>query len=415
MLENEAIPTNDSADGLGAETRIQEVGNALASAVRDIAGAIPGGPRGPFEVARLLGIDKVLASRVLKVARNRDPMAALHYAPGPEPLRRFVRAARKYGVPDPLADDADTAVFAFERLIREIAGDRSAFDAMLSAWLPEARAAIELRRKQAAFRAISQLKGAEADLLLCTAILCPSDDGVHIDVAWVVGLMGIKRLWPNACVKFASRSFALENDDRVVQTLSGDAVETLDGLRLDQFCTTPAPPLNVIRAGDVVHYTLAEHGFGSNSACELLYAEVSRSNMPRYGPGDQSRKRHLFTEVSVPVKLLVFDALIHRDVHSEHDPRLVIYDTACEGVADPNDPARDIDQLKTSDTQQNLGWGPAGFRSSDEPRYIEILDHVWKSLGWNPKEFLGHRCRIEYPFYGSQATFTWPSVPPPEA
>ena len=395
------------------EARIQNVGRALSAAVRAVAEAIPGTPHGPVEVAKRLGIDKVLASRVLKAARHRDPVAALHDAPGPEPLRRFIRAARKRGVSDVLVEDAIQAVGSFEDLIRQEAGDRSALDVILSAWLPEARATFELRRKQSAFRAMGQLKGAEGDLLYSTAILHPSDDGVHLDVVWLFGLVGLKRLRPGSPVKFATRRLVPENADRLPRTLTGETVGGLDGLRLNQFCSAPPPELDVHRAGEVVHYTLADNGFGQRSACDLVFAEVNLAEMPRYIVSEKSRKRHVFAEISVPVKLLVFDALVHRDVFVGHDPGLVIYDTACEGVADPNDPGRDIDRLDTSESIQNLGWGVDKFRSADEPRYADMLQHVWDSLGWKTDDFRGYRCRIDYPLYGSQVVITWPSDPPP--
>lgn len=413
MNPGDDIAVNSQNPEVTPVTRIQRVGQSLAAAVRAVAKAIPGTPHGPVEVARRLGIDKVLASRVLKAAKQRDPVAALHDAPGPEPLRRFVRAARKRGVPSDITENADHAIAAFEDLIRQEAGDRSALDVILSAWLPEARATFELRRKQAAFRAMGQLKGAEGNLLCSTAVIHPSADNVHLDVIWLFGLMGLKRLRPGSPVKFATRRFVPDDGSRLPRTLTGETVSGLDGLRLNQFCSSPLPALNVQRAGDVVHYSLADHGFGLRSACDLVFAEVNLAEMPRYISSDKPRKRHVFAEISVPVKLLVFDALVHRDVFANHEPSLIIYDTACEGVADPNDPARDIDRLDTSETIQHLGWGVDKFRSGDEPRYADMLRHVWQSLGWKTEDFRGYRCRIDYPLYGSQVVITWPSDSPP--
>lgn len=406
-------PSAASSEDASTESRIQNVGRVLSAAVRAVAEAIPGTPHGPVEIARRLGIDKVLASRVLRAAKRRDPVAALHDAPGPEPLRRFIRAARKRGVSDTLVEDANQAVSSFENLIRQEAGDRSALDVILSAWLPEARATFELRRKQAAFRALAQLKGVEANLAYSTAIIHPSDDGEHLDVVWLFSLMGLKRLRPGSPVKFASRRFARGQGARLPRTLTGETVDGLDGLRLDQFCSDPLPTLNVRQIGEVVHYTLADSGYGLRSACDLVFAEVNLNEMPRYLRSEQPRKRHVFVEVTVPAKLKVFDALVHRDVFPGHDPGLVIYDTAFEGVADPNDPARDIDRLDTSESIQKLGWGLDKFRSGDEPRCADMLQHVWNSLGWNTDDFRGYRCRIDYPLYGSQVVITWPSDAPP--
>ena len=88
------------------EQRFQRVGGALASAIKAVTETVPGNPRGPADVARILGVDKVLASRVLNATRNKDPIAALHLVPGPDPLRRFVRAAGKKGAPAALLEEA---------------------------------------------------------------------------------------------------------------------------------------------------------------------------------------------------------------------------------------------------------------------------------------------------------------------
>ncbi len=52
-----------------------------------------------------------------------------------------------------------TGLTLSETLIREEAGDRGALNAIIHAWLPQARRAFELRRRQSAFKARSELRG----------------------------------------------------------------------------------------------------------------------------------------------------------------------------------------------------------------------------------------------------------------
>jgi len=410
------VTKSDKATGEYSSTvekRFSAVGEALAESILAAIRGLPDSTQGPAELARLLGIDKVLASRVLKAAINRDPIASLHLMPGPEPLRKFIRASGKRGLPQPLQEKALNAVDSFEALIRNEAGDRLAMDAIISAWLPEARTEFELRRKQAAFRAMSQLKGSAADLNLATSILHPSADGKHIDIVWIFGLLGLQRLRPGSPVKFASRRFSNKDNPRLPKTLEGVPVEGIEGLRLDDFCSTPPAELEVVRVGEAVHYSLADNGFGPRAAVDLVFAEANFDEMDRYIPGDKARKRHVFAEISSPVKVLVFDALVHRDIFPNLDPSLVIYDTALEGVADINDPTRDIDWMVMMETIQLLGWGIDKFRSRDVPRYVDLLRTVCERLGWDGTQFRGYRCRIDYPIYGTQVALTWDSTPPP--
>jgi hypothetical protein len=394
---------NETLEGRAART-----GQTLADTFSALLAAVSPAQAGPVTVARRLGVDKVLASRLLKAARNRDPVAVLQLMPGPDPLRRVLRAATRH-VDASIVAEAEAAVAQFEDLIRGEAGDRSALEAMLSAWLPESRREFELRRKQAAFRAMSQLRGAAANVNVATVLLHPSAEPNRLDVVWIFGLMGLQRLRPDAPLKFATRR--VSNSDgtpRRPETLDGVAVDGLDGLRLTEFCSAPAVEIDVQRVGNVVHYTLGKHGFGPRAATDLVFAEVSRADMARFVPAASGRKRYVFAEVSTPVETLVFDAIVHEEVLFG-EPSLHIYDTSFEGVADVNDSARDVDRLDLQESIQSLGAGLARFRTADSPRYVELLRLVCEKLGWSGERFRGYRSRIEYPVYGTQVAMAFPA------
>ena len=397
------------------ETRVASIGEALSERVNRLVEAVPGNPQGPVSLARAIGVDKVLASRVLRAAASKDPVAVLQLMPGPEPLRRLAQAAGKKGVASDLVSQLESAVDQFDDLIRSEAGDRSALDAILASWLPEARAEFELRRKQAVFRALSQLRGQAADTYVSSAILYPSQDGQHLDVVWIIGLLGLQRLRPGSALKFATRRVSGERAPRRPRTLDGAEVEGLDGLRLDEFCSKPPPRLEVQRVGDVVHYTLdADAGFGPRSAIDLVFAEVNFAELPRYVPAEKKRKRHVFAEVNTPAKLLVFDALVHEDVLATgNDPSLFIYDTSFEGIADVNDPSRDIDRMDLVEQVRPLGRGISKFRTGEVPWYSELLRTVCAKLGWDGDRLRGFRSRIDYPLYGSQVAIAFDTIPPP--
>ena len=404
MIEPQDTQVEATESGSALKTRIASVGRDLALGIGCVLDAIPYGTHGPAALARTIGVDKILAGRVLKAARYSDPMAVLHSAPGPDPLRRLLRAARKQGVSTEVITAAEDAVRRFEALIRQDAGDRSALDAMISAWLPEARAEFELRRKQTVFRGMSQLLGVATEKHVTTIMLNLSADGEHLDVMCLFGMLGLQRLRSGTTVKFSTRRLSREDTPRVPQTLELLPVEGVAGLRVDEFCSSPAPELDVHHVGDVVHYTLAGNGFGPRSAADLVFAEVNLAEMPHRLPGASERLRHASADVTTPAKVLVFDVIVHEDVFPGVDPSLFIYDTTFDGVADVNDPARDIDRLDLCETVRPLGTGVRKFSTSEMPRYVELLQHICGKLGWDGERFRGYRCRIEYPIYGSQVT-----------
>lgn len=395
--------------GRALQQRIAEVGRDLGTSLGSVLAGLPEAAHGPQRLASALGLDKVLTSRLLKLSRKREPLAVVWHAPGPEPLRRFLRAARKQGSE---VAPGFAAVDAFESLIRTDVGDRGSLDALISAWLPEARAEFEIRRRQAAYKAMSQLKGVTARVELGAVLLHPSADGERIDVVWIMGRLGLERLRPGVSVRFVTRRMAGADGPRKPETLTGVAVEGLEGLRLDAFCDAPPGVLEVTRAGDAVHYILGGDEFGPGSGVDLLIGEVNRAEMAARVPAGSGRKGYVFTEVGTPVRTLLFDVFVHADVYPDREPALHVYDAALEGVADVNDPARDIDRVEVSDVLMPLGAGIERARIDELPAYHDLLVHAFDTLDWDAGAFRGYRCRMEYPLHGSQVAMAFD---PPEA
>jgi len=387
--------------------RLSELGAELRAALADVLAEVPEGAHGPQRLGAALGLDKVFSHRLLKTVRAEEALAVLQYAPGPEPLRRFLRAARRRGVTQAKVTRGMTAVDRFQTALREEVGDRSRLDALLAAWLPQARAEFELRRKQAVYKAQSELQGASVAVNSATVLLHPSASGERIDVVWLVGLLGLQRLRPGARAKLTTRRFVAGADGRHPTTLAGERVEDLAGLRLDPFCAAEPAELEVRRFGEVVHYLLAGERFGRAATSDLLLAEVNREEMPRTpAPG---RRPYVFAEVSTPARLLVFDVLVHRDLYPGATPELGSYDTAFDGVVDVNDEARALDRLETADTLAVLARSPEdAFQPAPEiPRHAEMLTHVFTSLDWDAAAFRGWRARVDYPLYGTQITVSF--------
>lgn len=390
------------------EAHIAAVGDALLAGMRAVLEPVHRTSPGPQALARTLGVDKVLTSRVLKAMRCRDPLTATHCMPGPEPLRRLIKAAGRRGADPAALADASRAVDSFEILIRDRIGDRSLLDAILSSWVPEARREFELRRKQSAFKALSQLRGVQAESLVAVAVVSPSADPKLLDVVWVNGVVGLHRVRPGVGVKITTRRMTAPGaPGRHPCALDGRPIEDPTALMLPAFCSDPTPRLNVRRVGDVVQYTLAGDDFGPSAAVDLFFAEANVGELPRYLPPGNDRKSYFFAEVVTPAQLLQFDVLVHESLYPGPEPALRIYDTSFEGVASVNDPSREIDRLDMLESIEPLGVGATRFRSGAVPRYAELLRHVFTTIGADGSRYRGYRCRIDYPVYGSQVAMVF--------
>ncbi|MCC5822875.1 MAG: hypothetical protein LAT64_04880 [Phycisphaerales bacterium] len=395
------------------EVRITQAGDALLQGLTRVLERVPGSDAGPQKLAGQLGVDKVLASRLLKALRSSDPMSVVHRTPGPEPLRRVLAASAKLGVPPDLLADAHAAVDRFEELIRTDIGDRSALEAILSAWVPEARREFELRRKQAAYRAMSQLKGVEAEVYAEAAIFWPSADGAHIDIVWIKAVVGLHRLRPGVPIHFTSQRRVEGPDGRRPTNLAGGPVDSVQGAVVAEFSTSPVPNLKTQIAGEATHYLLDEPGFGSGSAVNLVTCEVNRSEIPRYLPQSRGRRAWASSDINIPTRTSQFDLLIHEDLFPGESPDLRVYDTTIRGQADVNDTTRDIDRMDLLESVEPLGHGAHRFGSSVVPQYRALLAHACERLGFDPDRLRGHRVLSEFPIYGTQFALTLRTTEPP--
>jgi hypothetical protein len=394
--------TNQHSQSDSPEAALALASRRLQADLRKVVG--PMADAGPVLAAKKWGVDKVLASRLLKALRTEEPLAFLHRLPGNEPLMRVVRKSAKLGAPAEQIEAIESRLSDLDSLVRDIAGDRSALETLLSGWVPDMRREFELRRKQSLFRAMSQLKGAEATTQLAAVLLHPSATPGFIDIVWVSGFLGLRRLKFGANVRFATRRVISDNATRHPTALSGDSASDLTQMLLPEFCSRPVPSLHVRTTGNVVHYTLADNGVGPRSAVDLVACEVNRAELPRVLPKDTTRKSFVYAEVSTPAEALLFDVVIHQSLFTKAAPELRLYDTSFEGVANPNDPQRDADRLDLADSLESLGVGLAKSRSTAVPIMHPLLSRVCQSLSWKGDEMRIYRTLTDYPVYGSQVT-----------
>lgn len=405
--------TQPSQPGAHLEPRIRSVGQELAASLSGILDALPGGVEaGPQKLAEALGVDRVLTHRILKATRVDDPLACAYHAPGPEPMRRFLRRARQRGVDNSLVQRASAAISQFESLVRDELGNRSALTSVLASFLPEARHEFELRRKQSAYRAMSELFGNDCDVSVHSVYIAPSADGISIDIAWVMGTLGLRRLRPGVTVKFATKRHAADGSaTQLPQTLDGRQGAPDTDYRIDQFHVAAPAPVEILESGDALHYVLGETGFGPTSVTDLLMGELTRAGIPKTVPAHSGRRGWFYGSSTIPARTLLFEVHVHRDIYPDSEPELLLYNSHENGVADVNDISRDIDRMDLIEELEFLGCSSKNQKTRVAPRHHEVTAHVFEQLGWNPGEFNCWRTTIDYPVYGMQVVMAFD---PPE-
>lgn len=395
----------------GLEERVRALGAQLGAALGTAIEGLEADQEGPLSLGKRLGLETPLASRLLRAAAHQNPFGVLHHSPGPAPLRRFQRAAARRGslAPDKVKT-LERAIVQFERLLKDELGDLSALSQLLSAWLPEARAEFELRRKQSAFRAMSELRGASAELDLSACFMHPSTNGSHLDVAWAAGSLGLKRLRPDINVRFSSQRVTRSEDlQRQPSSLDGTPIKGGDRSRLNSFCQRPVGEFSVNQTGETLHYTLASDGYGSGSEVDLLFGEFNPAEIEHPLPKGSKRRGWAYSDVAIPARTLVFDMFLHEDVYPGMHPELLLYDTAIRGIADVNDASRDADRLDLVESLRPLDLSDAELKIKSFKPYPQLVEHVFHQLAWDRRRFRAYRVEIEYPLYGMQIAMAYSS------
>jgi hypothetical protein len=391
------------------ESRIGRISRSLTAAVGELIDTLPPSARRPADVSRAFRINKDLSSKLLIALGKRDPLAAVYYMPGPEALRKLMQTAAKVGNRAAISR-LKNAVEEFELLVREHGGSRGALGAIISGWVPEARARFEMENKQAAFRAMANLRGCAADTLVQAAFIHPSQTPGRVDGLGIVGYAGLRRTRPGVPLHISTLRTGPGAEGEAPLSVAGDPIDAMNGdMLLREFCSTPTPEILVRPAGSVAHYLLAGDRVGLTSAIDLFLGEFT----PRvfgFNASSPGRRVSVTADIEICTQELVFDTLVHRDVWPGVDPELGVYDTSMLGRVNVNNRERDIDRMDVFEAVAQLGSGVQSCRIEGVPRYVDMLRSVCAQRSWDPESFRCYRCHVEYPIYATQIILSW--LPP---
>jgi hypothetical protein len=206
------------------------------------------------------------------------------------------------------------------------------------------------------------------------------------------GLLGLRRLRPGAATAITNFRFNPAAGCGLCLTLDGEVADNQHDVILEPCCSSPLPRFDIREARAMTYMTLGGDEVGLKSATDVTWAHAHKS----------CNIRGVFSTVNTPVRKGVYDLFIHAGITPWIDPVLEIYDTMEHGVAAFRDPSRALDRLDLKAGIDFLGRGASRFRCTEIPRYMEMIEHVCRKMNWNASEFLGYRCAIDYPVYGSQ-------------
>ena len=410
-LETDSPAVADNAFSDAAAARLRA---AQASLIDVLASAGVGGAR-PIDLGRQLGLDKTLAWRVARFVEEPDPLRAARHFPGGGGVEIVLRAAQEQGVDAGRVQAVRVADRQLREFVRQHAGDRRSFEAMLARGRREPRVESDERREL--FRAGSVVWGVRAHAQVLALVLRPSEsvDGM-LDVVQVGGLVGLERLRPD--LPWIVRRFRVSDDaEREGQAVRRSPLDpdnvTPGGMPLiPRFSSRPLPELRRFKGIDGWAYDeLIPGPVGREGLVTCVSGERYEAAVPFHWSAQNTAGQYRLI-VRTPVQHVLFDLYLHESL-SHWGEATVRIDSLLEDRPRTEMSAGNSAPILAPSPAARLGTPPR----VQSPRYADhgnLVAWAVERAGWGSlHDFRGYRAEFDYPPPPCEFEITSPIAPPP--
>ncbi|MHC5024351.1 MAG: hypothetical protein ACYTGG_10655 [Planctomycetota bacterium] len=410
----------------------RRVGERLQSEFRSVIRAFPIEARTIAQMSDWLGVTRPVCQRLLRGVRHRgDAITALSFFPGVKGLRQVIEAARRRRCDEPLLAVAGAAVDRYAALIDEHGGSQTRLLAALEAVNPAPTggqrtgtfASDVLQARQGAFENLRLVTGREFQTHLAAFIYrpCP-DDPTRMDCVTAMGMIGIHRregslpICPTHTFSYGSQE---QLDEANIHLATFDDEPAATGAPvavLEEFCTRPLPVVVARQINGVLPVLIDPDRASEDPIDVVLGTRFAGVTHPAH---DEPRIQNCSLVSDGPARNLLMSVHLHRSLAQASIPSLASYFLGSRGpISTPDagkhgDPPanfathRWFDRLPDRPRLEHLGFGLEQSGSSAYPRMSELVDHLLRSQGWAPDEFVGYRCQVPYPIWGAQYLITF--------
>ncbi len=385
---------------------LRPMAQELVRVLQELLESIPGATQKPTALARHLGLNRVVVSKLLGALSKGDPFEAMQQLPGPDTLRTIVRAAALARAPRQAVREANRVVDGFAEMIRGHFGTRDALNAAISTQSSDNQKRFELASRYDVYKGMRQIVGVEAETWVTSMFFAPNpDDPDSIAITSIHGALAMRRLRPDAQMYF---TFGVPSRGGEGDPSTSQPIEELSRspVALQEFYTHEQAELETHASGGQLVHRFAGSGLGKHAIADMLAVSHNPRGSRRYAmPG--RTKGGLAVTVDIPVKTMICDAIVHRDVFPGAKPELIVYKLGARGPANPNDPSRDIDRLVVPEDVESISDIPDRFELLEIPNYTRMLERVSAHTGYDLGEYSVHRLRMGYPVHGFQFTIAF--------
>lgn len=380
--------------------RIDMTGRELRRAIGTVLEAVAGPRPRPTRVAQAIGLDKSLASRLVRSVRATSDMDLMHFVPSPGGLHIFADLARRYADPASI-EHLRAAADRFAELLDAVPGGRASIDAEIA---ESSRVALEKREhiaKQASFKSMSFLLGHFCDVLTTSLFLVPSANGRRVDGIEVHRRLGLRRMRPSTPLALLSfwgeARDAMKENAISFESVDGETgASNPTGFLLPEYSTQPLPDLDVVRDGEMTTLVL-----GANSAGQAPTQLTSAFRIRNaWALEPEARFQSLRGYVlHTPCREVVRDVYIAESLYTDAAPQVSFVLPGPRVAMRPPraDGHRHFTEVDLTSSIVQLPLGPQPYDMPGVVNHAAVVRHVLERTGHGMTRFRGWRFAMTYP------------------
>jgi hypothetical protein len=378
-------------EAIGAELR-----RTLTPVLESVAGVRPR----PTRVSRAIGLDKSLASRLVRAVQSSSDLDLMHLVPSPGGLNIFADLATRHADPASIANLL-MATERFEQLLDSVPGGRASIDAQIAESSQVALLKREHIAKQASFKSMSFLLGHFCDVVSTTLFLVPSANGRRVDGIEIQRRIGLRRMRPSTPLVllgiWGEPEDALSENAISFETLEGErGSRNPAGFLLPDFSTQPLPKLDVLQEGELTALVLAGDP-SLHAPSQLTSTMIIRNGWPIQ---PESRVQALRGYVlHTPCRQVVRDVCIAESLYPDATPQVsFVLPGPRPSMRAPGENGRR--HYSEVDLARSIEPRPAGPQAYDIPGVVNhsaVVRHVLERTGHSLTPFRSWRLAVTYP------------------
>jgi hypothetical protein len=380
--------------------QIESIGGELRKAIAPVLEAVSGVSPRPTRISRAIGLDKSLASRLVRTVQSSSDLDLMHLVPSPGGLRILANLAARYADPASISNLL-MVTERFERLLDTVPGGRASIDAQISESSHVALLKREHIAKQASFKSMSFLLGHFCDVVTTTLFLVPSPNGRRVDGIEIQRRIGLQRMRPSTPLVLMSiwgePGDAIDENAISFDTLDGQhGVTNPAAFLLSAYCTQPLPRLDVVREGEMTALVLAGDP-SLHTPSQLTSAMHIRNGWPLE---PESRIQSLRGYVlHTPCRQIVRDVYIAESLYPDATPQVsFLLPGPRPSMRIPReDGSRHYSEVDLARSIERRNGGPQTYEIPGVVNHSAVVRHALERTGHGLTPFRGWRLAMTYP------------------